>query len=702
MSLRLKRLEWVRQSGAKDCGVSCLLMIIRYYGGNVPREYLREMTHTSKEGVSAYDLIETASKLGFDAKGLKGDVSLLKQRDLPIIAHVVLEKNYQHFVVITKLDFKKQKITILDPARGTRNIHRKDFEKITTNHFLYLKPNKPLPNIRTKKFLTKMISSLLKTYPYHFIVIFITSLLYIVVNLTLSFLLKFFLDYMVQNASFENGKILFLGFLGMIFFRQCSLLLRQLCYLIVEREFERQLVKNTLEQMIFLPYLYYKNRTTGEMVSRFSDLESICRFCGKVFFFVTDVLFFIVLSIFLFRLEPKLFCLFHVVSFATFLFLFFTNYPFKKHLERTKESSIKMNSQLVETLQAVDCFKGLHLEQETSSQLEDTFFFFQQRKWKMAKFYTLLLLGKDLLTQLGNLVFFFLGSSLIIESKVSLSTFVVYQNFLSQYTEGIEKGIELWLDYRETKVALERVQDLYDIKREDFRYERVKEKTSNLETIQIRNLTYGYRPDYPLLKELSLSIKQGEKVLLYGKSGSGKSTLAKLLMRYYEVPLNRVFLKGEDIHRYHLSYLRDHMTYVSQNEFLFTDSIYHNIVLHREIPYAKFLKIAKLTLVNELIQDEVLGYDRLLEENGFNLSGGERQRIVLARSLLKESDVYIFDESFNQIDIEKERTILKNIFSFYQDKTILVVSHRYENEDLFDRKLKLEEGMINESEGNLD
>ncbi len=611
MSLKLKRLEWVRQSGAKDCGVSCLLMIIRYYGGNVPRECLREMTHTSKEGVSAYDLIETASTLGFDAKGLKGDIRLLKQRDLPMIAHVILEKNYQHFVVITKLDVKKQKITILDPARGTRNIHLKDFEKIATNHYLYLKPNKPLPNIRTKKFLTKMVSSLWKTYPYHFTVIFITSLLYIVANLILSFLLKFFLDYVIQTSSLGNGPILFLGFLGMILLRQMSLFLRQFCYLIVERGFQKQLVKNTLEQMIFLPYLYYKNRTTGEMISRFSDLELVGHFFGKVFFFATDALFFIVLSIFLFRLESKLFCLFHIVSFGVFPFLLLTNHPFKNHLGKTKEASMKMNSQLVETLQAVDCFKGLHLEQEMVNQLEDTFSSFQQRKWKMTQFYTFLLLGKDFLTQLGSLLFFYLGSSYIVDGKVSFSTFVVYQNFLSQYAEGLEKGIELWLDYRETKVAMDRVQDLYDIKQEDFRYIRSKEKLNNLGTIEIRNLTYCYRFDSPLLKELSLSIKQGEKILLYGKSGSGKSTLAKLLMRYYEVPLNRLFLEGEDINRYHLSYLREHMTYVSQNEFLFTDSLYHNIVLKREVSYANFLKVARLTLVDELVQNEVMGYDRL-------------------------------------------------------------------------------------------
>jgi ATP-binding cassette subfamily B protein len=142
--------------------------------------------------------------------------------------------------------------------------------------------------------------------------------------------------------------------------------------------------------------------------------------------------------------------------------------------------------------------------------------------------------------------------------------------------------------------------------------------------------------------------------------------------------------------------LRNSICYISQTETLFTDSIYNNIVLNRDISYDEFLKVNKLTIVDEIVNKNNTGYDFLLEENGFNLSGGERQRIILARALLKKSDLYIIDEGLNQLDVSKERKILKNLFNEYKDKTIIVISHRFNNVDLFNKKYKLENGCLYE------
>ena len=129
-------------------------------------------------------------------------------------------------------------------------------------------------------------------------------------------------------------------------------------------------------------------------------------------------------------------------------------------------------------------------------------------------------------------------------------------------------------------------------------------------------------------------------------------------------------------------------------DLVFNDTIYNNITLGKEINYKDFLKISNLTLVSEMVEEKKIDYNYLLEENGFNLSGGERQRIILARALLKESDIYIFDESLNAIDIEKEKTILKNIFKLLKKKTIIVISHRFNNNDLFDKKIEILKGNL--------
>ena len=157
------------------------------------------------------------------------------------------------------------------------------------------------------------------------------------------------------------------------------------------------------------------------------------------------------------------------------------------------------------------------------------------------------------------------------------------------------------------------------------------------------------------------------------------------------MPFGYISINNIDINHYHLDILRNNITYVSQQEYLFNDTIYNNITLGREVDKEDVEKVIKMVHLNEVSKT-----DKLVEENGFNFSGGERQRIILARSILKKSDIYIFDEALSQIDVVRERDILLNIFKYLKDKTIIVISHRFDNKDLFERVIRIEKGSIYE------
>ena len=157
------------------------------------------------------------------------------------------------------------------------------------------------------------------------------------------------------------------------------------------------------------------------------------------------------------------------------------------------------------------------------------------------------------------------------------------------------------------------------------------------------------------------------------------------------MPFGYISINNIDINHYHLDILRNNITYVSQQEYLFNDTLYNNITLGREIDKNEIEKVVKMLYLNE-----VGSLNRMVEENGFNFSGGERQRIILARSVLKKSSIYIFDEALSQIDVVKERDILINIFKYLKDKTIIVISHRFDNKDLFERIIRIEKGSIYE------
>ena len=186
----------------------------------------------------------------------------------------------------------------------------------------------------------------------------------------------------------------------------------------------------------------------------------------------------------------------------------------------------------------------------------------------------------------------------------------------------------------------------------------------------------------------------GRKLIILGDSGSGKSTILKLLLKYYEIDRDKIYLNGIDLNNYSISDIRNSIGLMSQNEILYTDTILNNITLYQEIDSNKWLDICKMTYVDDFVKNFFLGYQTKLEENGLNLSGGQRQRLLLARLLLQEKEVILIDEGLNALDVNLERKILKNIFSKYSSKTIIIVSHRMENIDLFDQTLYFSQGKL--------
>ena len=147
----------VLQDGIKDCGVCCLLSIIKHYGGNVSKEYLRDLTNTTKNGVTAYNIIETAKKLGFDSYALCGDLEEIDANNLPVIAHVIINKSYKHFIVIYKIDFLNEKVLVMNPAKGKEILSFSEFKLESSSNYIFLKPIKKLPTFQEKKIIRNTI-----------------------------------------------------------------------------------------------------------------------------------------------------------------------------------------------------------------------------------------------------------------------------------------------------------------------------------------------------------------------------------------------------------------------------------------------------------------------------------------------------------------------------------------------------------------
>ena len=265
----------VLQDGSKDCGICSLLSIIRFYGGDVSKEYLREITNTTKNGVSAYGLIEGAKILGFDAYGVCGDLNKIEDNNLPCLGHVLTSKGFKHFVVIYKIDLEKELIYVMDPAKGKRILSFMEYKIISTNNYIFLKCNKKLPLIKPRKIIKVEIYKYLKKYKVESVILCGVLLLYFVLNIICSFHFKYLIEYssnfkVKTNVYFISSFILIFYIYKNIFdLVRCILLDKFLIF------FEEVITLKTINQIFYLPYLFYKNRTIGEIISKIKDLNKI-------------------------------------------------------------------------------------------------------------------------------------------------------------------------------------------------------------------------------------------------------------------------------------------------------------------------------------------------------------------------------------------------------------------------------------------
>lgn len=687
------KIMYIKQTDLKDCGVSCLMALVRYYKGYVTREYLREITNTTKEGVSVYSLVEAGEKLGFEAKAIKTELKELQDK-LPVIAHVIINKSYGHFVVITKITEKE--ITIMDPNGGFKKLSYNEWEKITTKVYLLYKPKNEILKQNKEKSFSKLIFSLLKEYKITLIILLIFSIIYTLCNILLSYQFQFFIP-LISNNNKETIKLIFYLLILVIFLKELTNLFRNFLVNYVNHKLDKTLISEVYNHIIKLPYLYFKNRTKGDVITRIQDIFKIREVISKLFITVTlDLVLIVIILIFMFKISLKLSCITLIMTIFYLLIIISFNTLITKKIKILKEKETIVNNHLIETISSVNTIKGMQIESEVANKLDFKYSDFQNESFNLNKTYYQELFFKELIYGLGLLIIIFLGVGEVINDNLTLGRLLVFNSLLGYYINPIQDICNLQLLFKEGSISLIRIKELLNVECEKLNHNKQSINKHLKGNIKINNLNYSYNGINTILKCQKLEIKEKEHVLFYGESGGGKSTLMKLICKYFQDYEGDILIDNRNLNTYNLLDIREKITYMSQDEIIYTDTIYNNIVLKNNIPYEKYLEIIKLTGVDKIINRSILKDEMLLDNNGSFLSGGEKQRILLARCLAKNSDIYIFDEATSAIDFKNERKLLKNIFDYLKNKTVIVISHRFNNRDLYQRFVLIEKGVIYE------
>lgn len=660
-------------------------MIINFYGGNLPIDQIRDLTKTDKNGTTAFHIIEACKSIGFNAEGIKTSLKQLNKENLilPCIAHVVIDGKYKHFVVIYKIDFKNKKIIIADPSCSIKKIAFSEFQKMWSGVLITLYPLKKLPltqNISFIDFLLKIIK-LHKTFVFNIIMLSIFITIFSVIS---SFYMKNILD----AINYNNLTIIFIFFLFINIFKILSDFFRNKLLIYLNQKIDLLLTLDTYKKIISLPYNYYHTRTTGDIISRVNDLSIIRNMITKVSLSLfIDLPLALVTFIIFYIINTKLFFISLIIVFIYLLLMIFSKNRITNNINTIQVNKSETMSYMIETINGFETVKSVGNETQIIDKFEKKYVKFLKNIFKFDNYNNTISILKDLVNAVGYLTIIYVGAKMVILGNLTFGDLLVFVNLLNYFLEPIKNIIDLNSEIKEAKNSLRRILELFknENKKQTF-IDNVKVKE-----ISFNNLSYSYDYKEKQLKNINLKLKK-QKILILGKSGSGKSTLFKLLMRYYEIPRNQITINGYDINDYKDDVTKQNFSYISQNEILYTDSIYNNLKIDKNITEEQIIEISKKCFIDEFLND--LGLNMLIEENGYNLSGGQRQRIILARALLKNFEVLIIDEGLSQMDINLERKILKNLFKMYENKMIIVISHRLDNMDLYDRVIELKNGEI--------
>lgn len=672
----MKNYDYALQQNSYDCGIASLLTVFMYYGLKPSREELVNKIKKKNGGYTAYDLIKLSKQYGIESYGIKSTIE--KINTVPLIAHTIQNKNLFHFIVILEINKQKQRLKVMDPSLGIITMSFKEFNDITTNIFLVFKGKrkKKAKNKRFKKEIKNVFKNNKKTI--------FQSLFLSIIFVLLSLLFNYYLKLILISKKLSILIFITIIFIAITIFKNTFNYLKNKLVLKLNVKIDKEITNKIINHIFKLPYKYFIEKESGELVTIIEDVENFKEIITKIFILSSvDLILITIVIIYLGILNLYVSIFIILILFALFIITKKYQYLFNDSYIKFKNKKINYNASLINHLTSFETIKNLNISEQISTSINkkynDTLIYDKTYNEKNNTYNFIIGLFIDIF----YILYIFLSSYLVIKTNIGLFDIVLFSSMFYTAIGLINNINESILMYKVYESSIDRVLDCLEKEEEFF----PPTNYNSINKISFENLTFK-QEEKTILNKINLSISKGEKIYLTGESGIGKSTLIKLLLRYYEPEEGKIKIDNIDIKDLDLTFLRNSITYIGQNENLFTGSIKDNMNIVSG-DKEKIDKVSKITLLKEFLEKNMIDYNYFLEESGFNLSGGERKKIILTRGLLKMKNVLILDEVFNEISIEEERKILNNIFDNYKDKIIILISHRDNNRDLFDKKYKL-------------
>lgn len=690
-----KKIKEIIQDEMYECGLASLAICFNYHKIKLDLSDLRTKHHVSNEGLTMYQIIDIAEEEGFIANLYEAETEELIGLQLPAILH--WEMN--HFVVLSKI--KKNSFIIVDPAIGTIEYSKEEFNKLFTGYALELEPDingtyYDSVDLWSTKQKTKSLNLnyFLKNSKNFYNSIGKTILIMVVIQF-ISMLIPMFsqiiIDDFISVKSIDYLLYFAIAGASVLFFRFYAEILKNWYVIYIGYRWHSHFSEHFFKKILNIPLSYFTSRGASDVFSRFSGLHKLKEaLTDKLVEGVIDsvMVIFTLIAMFIYNSTLAFISLLFFLLYLMVRIIFYN----KERMSTKKEtlSKVKEDHFFLETIRSMESVKNYGVGKQRFNRWKKLYLDTTNRSIELSKIKMWYTSIEKIITGLDDLIILFLGAIFVINNQMSLGmlfAFIAYKTIFS------EQGKNLINNFYELKllgIYLDRLSDIENTNSENFLYgEPAYKNISILGNIKLENVSFKYKgKENYLFENLNLEIKKGENVVIVGESGKGKSTLLKIMMGLLPIESGRILIDGIDIKQIGLNNYRKQISSVNQNEFLLLDSILNNISFYSsKISLENIKKAAEISCISDDIEAMNMQYETIVDEMGSTLSGGQTQRILLSRALYRNPSILFLDEATSSLDYTLEKRIIENLKKI--GITRVSIAHRQESIKMADRVIDI-------------
>ncbi len=668
---RRRRVPFIQQNTASDCGAASLAMALAYHGKHLRLDDVRKVTGFGRDGADALAILSAARVFGLRGRGVKVE----EVDDLKYVPQgSILHWQFNHFLVFERLT--PEGADLVDPAGGRRSVSRDELGRSFTGVALTFEEGEDFEPQEGEPRRWGRFLKLLREQGGVLQRVVVTSAMVQLFALAVPLLIGSLVDRVIPRGDVQLLAVLGGGLAAIVGFSFLASLLRSFLLLYMRTHLDARMTLDFLDHLVDLPYAFFQQRSAGDLIMRMGSNATVREILTSgALSGVLDGLMVTLYLVLLMAASPTLGLLVLVLAaFRIGLFLF-TRRKTRDLMSRSLQTEARSQSYQVNLLAGIETLKAAGAEHRSVEQWSHLYVDVLNVSLARGRLQAFV---DSILSALGTaspLVILIWGGVQVLDGHLTLGTMLALNALAAGFLTPLSTLITNAFQFQLLGSYMDRLEDVLETPREQDPAT-VKPSARLKGGIKLENVSFRYGPHAPLAVEnVSIDVPPGRFVALVGRSGAGKSTLASLLVGLYPPSEGRILFDGVDLAELEFRSVRRQVGVVPQHPYLFGTSIRANITLaDPTLPLSRAVEAGKLAHIHDDIMAMPMGYETIMADGGASLSGGQRQRLALARALVHRPAILLLDEATSSLDTRTERAIQGELSALRA--TRIVIAHR--------------------------